>query len=121
MQLVLPRRSLLINYKSFTRSHLDYGDAIYDQPFNASFSCKTESVQCNAALAVTGAIKGSSRDTLYQELGLEYLQPKKRKKKKLYSPYSWMGFNCLKATEPLRGDNLLFTTWSPGVRSTHLI
>ena len=99
LQLVLPRRSLLINYKSFTISHLDYGDAIYDQPFNASFSCKTESVQYNAALAVTRTIKGSSRDTLYQELGLEYLQPKK--KKKFYSPYSWMGFNCLKATEPL--------------------
>ena len=26
-----------------------------------------------------------------------------------------MSFNCLKATVPLRGDNLLFTTKSPGV------
>ena len=46
---------------------------IYDQPSNASFSKKIESVQYNAVLAITGAIKGSSREKLYQELGLEYL------------------------------------------------
>ena len=28
----------------------------------------------NAALAITGAIRGSSREKLYQELGLESLQ-----------------------------------------------
>ena len=32
-----------------------------------------------------------------------------------------MGFNCLKATEPLRGGSLLFTTKSPGGPGTHLI
>ena len=32
-----------------------------------------------------------------------------------------MGFNSLNATEPLREDSLLFTTWSPGVPGTHLI
>ena len=31
------------------------------------------------------------------------------------------GFNCLKATEPLLRDSLLFTTEPPGVRGTHLI
>ena len=31
-----------------------------------------------------------------------------------------MWFNCPKATEPLRGDSLLFTTQSPGVPGTHL-
>ena len=30
--------------------------------------------------------------------------------KKLYGPFLWMGFNCLKATEPLQGGKLLFTT-----------
>ena len=29
--------------------------------------------------------------------------------KKLYGPFLWMGFNCLKGTEPLRGSTLLFT------------
>ena len=32
-----------------------------------------------------------------------------------------MGFNCLKATEPLRGECLLFTSKSSGVTGTHLI
>ena len=41
-------------------------------------------------------------------------------KKTLYNPFLWMGFNCLKATEPLRGDSLLFINKSLGVTSTHL-
>ena len=32
-----------------------------------------------------------------------------------------MEFNCLKDTEPLRGDSLLFTFKSPGVPGTHFI
>ena len=32
-----------------------------------------ESIQCNAALAITDAIRGTSREKLYQELGLESL------------------------------------------------
>ena len=50
-----------------------YAHVVYDQPSNASFKNKIESVQYNAALAITGAIKGSSREKLYQESGLEYL------------------------------------------------
>ena len=42
-------------------------------------------------------------------------------KKKCYDPFLWMGFNCLKATEPLLGDSLLFTTKSPRCPGTHLI
>ena len=77
LQRILPRRSLLIIYKSSIRPDLDYGDVIYDQPSNTSFSNKTESVQYNAAQAIAGAIKGSSRHNLYQELGLEYLQQRR--------------------------------------------
>ena len=51
----LPRKSLLIIYKSIIRPHLDYADIIYHQP--QSFTNKIESVQYNAALAITGAIK----------------------------------------------------------------
>ena len=47
---------------------LDYGDVIYDQPHNDVFCRSIESVQYNAA------IKGSSRDRIYQELGLESLR-----------------------------------------------
>ena len=74
---ILPRTSLLTIYKSFIRPHLDYGDVVYDQPSNDAFSNKLETVQYNAALAITGAIKGTSREKLYQELGLEYLQQRR--------------------------------------------
>ena len=40
---------------------------------------------------------------------------------KNYGPFSWMGFNCLKATEPLRGGSLLLTTKSPGVPGTNYL
>ena len=45
-------------YKSFVRPDLDYGDVIYDQYYNNSFQQKLESIQYNAALAITGAITG---------------------------------------------------------------
>ena len=70
----LPRKSLLCIYKSFVRPHLDYADVIYDQPHSDRFCNKIESIQYNAALVITGAIKGTCRERLYQELGLESLR-----------------------------------------------
>ena len=66
-----PRPSLLQIYKSFVRPHFDYGDIIYDKAFIGSFQKKLETIQYNAALAITGAIKGTSREKVYSELGLE--------------------------------------------------
>ena len=74
---IILRAALLTIYKSFLRPHLDYGDVIYDRAFNESFQNKLESVQYNAALAITGAIRGSSREKLYQELGLESLKSRR--------------------------------------------
>ena len=34
---LLPRESLITIYKSCVRSHIDYGDIIYDQPNNEHF------------------------------------------------------------------------------------
>ena len=73
IQNTLLRPALLTIYKYFIRPHLDYGDIIYDQAYNLSFHQKLESIQYNAALALTRAIRGSSREKLYQELGLESL------------------------------------------------
>ena len=42
-------------------------------------------------------------------------------KKKLYDPFLWMRFDCLKTTDPLRGDSILFTTKPPGGPGTSLI
>ena len=60
-----PRNTLLTIYKSYVRPHLDYADVIYDQTQNMVFSNKIESVQYNAALTMTGAIKGTSRTKGY--------------------------------------------------------
>ena len=77
LQTLLPRAPLITIYKSFIRPHLDYVDVIYDQTLNMSFQQKMETILYNAALAITGAIRGSSREKLYQELGLETL-PQRR-------------------------------------------
>ena len=77
LQLILPRRSLVTIYKSFIRPHLDYGDIIFDQAFNKSFHDNLESIQYNASLAITGAIRGTSKEKLYQELGFESLQQRR--------------------------------------------
>ena len=84
IQSILPQTSLLTIYKSFIRPHLDHGDAVYDQSLNDAFSSKLDTVQCNAALAIMGAIKGKSPEKFYQELGLEYLQQRR-----------WMRSLCL--------------------------
>ena len=70
----LPQNSLITMYKSFARPHLDYVDIIYDQPNKESFNQKTERIQYSAALAITGAIKGTYQSRLYNELGLESLK-----------------------------------------------
>lgn len=79
----LPRQTLNELYKLYVRPHLDYGDVIYHTPQNVcEFSQnitlsnqmeKLESIQYSAALAVTGAWKGTSRVKLYDELGWESL------------------------------------------------
>ena len=52
----------------------DYGDIIHDEASNASFHQKLESLQHYTCLIITGGIRSSSREKLYQELGLESLQ-----------------------------------------------
>ena len=71
---ILPRSALLTMYKSFIRPHLDYGDIIYDQAYNASFHQKLGLLHYNTCLAITGAIRDTSREKLYEKLGLESLQ-----------------------------------------------
>ena len=73
----LPRKSLITIYKAFLRPLIDYGDIIYDQLQNDSFSEKLESIQYKAALAITGAIQGTLCDKIYQELGLESLKSRR--------------------------------------------
>ena len=65
-------------YTAFVRPRLDYGDILYNQAFNLSFQQKLESIiQNRACLRITGAIRGTSREKIYQELGLESLQSRR--------------------------------------------
>ena len=73
LNVTLPHFSLLTIYKLFIRPHLYHGDVIYDQT-NNNRSQKLEYIQYNAALAIADAIRGTSRQKLYQELGLESLK-----------------------------------------------
>ena len=84
LSLILSRKSLLTIYKSFVRPNLDYADIIYNKPFNESLKRKIEMVQYNAALIITGAFKGTSRDKIYQELGLESLADRRWTRKLIF-------------------------------------
>ena len=78
LQNVLPRHSLLTIYKAFIRPYLDYCDVVYNKIFSESWHKKLESAQYNAALAITRAIRGTNAEKLYQELGLESLQNRRK-------------------------------------------
>ena len=67
------RGALITIYKAFVRPHLNYGDAPFDQVFHASSHETLESIPYSACLALTGTIRGTSKEKLYQKLGLELL------------------------------------------------
>ena len=52
-------------------------------------------------IVCSGKLLNATLMIVWNELSLKNL--------KLYGPLLWMGFNCLKATGAIRGDNLLFT------------
>ena len=59
-------------YKLYVRPHLDYGDNIYhrhDPEMLQNFTIRLEHTHYSAALAVTGAWRGTNRQKLYKELG----------------------------------------------------
>ena len=58
------------------RPHLDYGEIIYhkyDPDRKLNFTQQLEQTQCKAAIAVSGAWMGTSRQKLLEELGREPL------------------------------------------------
>ena len=83
----LPVKTLDQMYKALVRSHLDYCDIIYHIPSHQSQAPlgitlhslmeKVERIQYQAALAVSGAWRGSSRSKLYEELGWETLSDRR--------------------------------------------
>ena len=63
-------------YKLYMRPQLDYGDIIchkYDPEFKLDSTKRLESTQYSAALAVSGAWRGTNTDKIYEELGWEII------------------------------------------------
>ena len=83
----LPIQTLDQMYKALVRSHLDYCDIIYHIPAQLNppplgltlptLMEKVEQIQYKAALAITGAWRGSSRVKIYEELGWETLSDRR--------------------------------------------
>ena len=121
LQNTLTKTSLIIIFKSFIRPHIDYGDIIkiYDSAYNISFHLNIESIQCKAALTITGAVKGASRGKLYQELGFESLQQKCWYRKLCCLSLTEISFS----TSPLTKHQIFFSkhkTYSPTSDKTWL-
>ena len=70
----IPRKPLISIYKALLKPHLDYCNVIYDKPSNEKFIDTLELIQNNSTLAINGTIKGTSKEKLHNELGLEYFR-----------------------------------------------
>ena len=73
----LLRKSLLVISKVFLNPLMDYGDIIYDKTFNSFFCEKLKSAQFKVTLTRTDASQGTSREKIFQELGLESLKSRR--------------------------------------------
>ena len=71
----LPQHSLITIYKSFVRSHLDYGNALYDQ--------SKMKVYVDNVIAIANAIKNTTQMKIYNELCFESLMVRR-----------WLGILC---------------------------
>ena len=85
----LLKKSLLTINKSFIRPHLDYGDIIYDKSYNTSSHQRLESLHYSAALAITGVIRNSLKEKLYNKLGLESIQNRRLYKKLFFLSFQY--------------------------------
>ena len=78
----LDRKSLEQIYVSYVRPTLEYGCVIFD---NCDIDCQEmlEKVQVDALKTITGGVKGTSHDALYQEAGFEELSTRRKRQKLL--------------------------------------
>ena len=115
----LPLNTLIQMYKSLVRPHVEYCDVIFHLPsINnpppmgislPSLMSKIESIQYQAALAVTGTWKGTNRVKLYEELGWESLSDRSSYKRiiQLYKIINKMTPSYLLDKLPLTRRNLI--------------
>ena len=77
LQNTLPRQALITINKAFVRPHLDYGTILYNQAYIVSFHQKVEKIQYSACKAITRAFRGTSKEIIQPELGLECLESRR--------------------------------------------
>ena len=65
-QNTFPKLSLLIVHESVIIPHLDYGDILCDQVYNASFQQKVENIKYSAVIAITGGIRATSKEKAFR-------------------------------------------------------
>ena len=95
LSMTLSRKGLLIIYKFFVRPLPDYVDIIYDKSVHESFKRKFEAEQYS--LVITCTIRGTSRERLYPELGLESLSDRRCSRKLIFFHKFVKGFSPLSA------------------------
>ena len=76
----LTKIPLLTIYKSFIRLHFDFSNIIYDETLKNSFPNMLDMMQYDAVLPM----RSTSKEKIYQELGLETLQRSKWHRKIYY-------------------------------------
>ena len=126
----LPVKSRDQIFKMHVRPHLDYCDMIYHIPIktkemsdgdsqrNLNYLMRTlESTQYQAALAVSGAWKGTNRDKIYNELGWETLD-ERRMFRRLVQFYKIM---TNQTTDYLRIPTLSLHRHLYGIRSGNVL
>ena len=105
----LPRQALITRCKAFVSPHLNFGDILYDQTYNVSFHQKLEKIQCNACIAITGTIRSTSKDKIYQYLALESFENRR-----------WFGMLCWFRILKNKSSNYLFRI-IPQKRSSYIM
>ena len=102
-----------INNNLVKISRWAYQWRIQDKAFNDAFKEKLKKVQYSAALTFTGAIKGTSRERLYKELGLESLCDRRCYRKLVFSYKIVKGLAPSYLQSYLLPDNeRTYDTWS---------
>ena len=81
LSLCLARKAFVAISKSCVRPHLNCGDILYDKPDSQNFESKIEKIQYKACIAITGAMQGTSKKKVYDELSLMSLNERRWYKK----------------------------------------
>jgi hypothetical protein len=92
LKLSIDRGTLETIYFSFIRPMVEYGSVIWDNCDNNDTSL-IESIQLEAGRIVSGAIRGTSHEAIYRELGWETLQ-KRRERQQILLFHKMIYGNC---------------------------